>query len=191
MTKNNVDVEPVAIVLAAGAATRFGGGKQIAPVDGVPMLARVCTAVGAAWNGRRIAVLGDRADEVAEVVPLDWEVVRCAEWERGPGASLRAGLAAAPDAQAALVVLGDLPWLDPVAVERVAAAGRSGVAAARATDGGRPGHPVWIGSALIDAARAAPDEGLRSLLAAAPTEPVTCDGLGVCDDVDRTADLPH
>ncbi len=106
-------------------------------------------------------------------------------------ADVRAGLAAAPDAQAALVVLGDLPWLDPVAVERVAAAGRSGVAAARATDGGRPGHPVWIGSALIDAARAAPDEGLRSLLAAAPTEPVTCDGLGVCDDVDRTADLPH
>ena len=188
MTKDNSPVESLAIVLAAGAGSRFGGGKQLALIDGAPMLARVCAAVDSGWSGRRMVVLGDRAPELSRVVPPGWEVAVCPDWERGPGASLRAALAAAPSVRAALVVLGDLPWLAPEAVRRVVAAGVGGAPAARATDGGRPGHPVWIGEALIDEARAAPDDGLRSMLSRLVTEPVVCDGLGVCDDVDTRDD---
>jgi len=49
-------------------------------------------------------------------------VVRCPDWARGPGASLRCGLAAlGDDVEAALIVLADGPELDPRAVERVIA----------------------------------------------------------------------
>ena len=51
--------------------------------------------------------------------------VRCPDWERGPGASLRWGLEALPaDAEAAVVVLGDGPELDPAAIDRLIAAWR-------------------------------------------------------------------
>ena len=46
--------------------------------------------------------------------------VNCPDWKRGPGASLRCGLAALPaDAAAAVVVLGDGPELDPAAIDRL------------------------------------------------------------------------
>ena len=52
--------------------------------------------------------------------------VRCPDWERGPGASLRCGLAALPpEAEAAVVVLADGPELDPAAIDRVIATWRA------------------------------------------------------------------
>lgn len=181
---------PIAtIVLAAGAGSRFGGGKQLAEIAGTPMLTRVLDTVAAVTRPPRVVVLGAAADVVAAAIPSGWTTVIAGDWDRGPGASLRAGLAAVPAAQAALIVLGDLPWLSGEAVRRVRAALAPDVVAARATDAGRPGHPVLIGPELIAAARQAPDAGLAGLLRSAATLAVPCDGLGVIDDVDDRAAL--
>ena len=101
-------------------------------------------------------------------------VVRCPDWERGPGASLRCGLAAlGPDVERALIVLADGPGLDPLAVERVLASGEPVVAASY--DGTRS-HPV----ALARSAWAAvPDEGGRGL------DPVLVD----CSDLRPPGDI--
>jgi CTP:molybdopterin cytidylyltransferase MocA len=163
-----------AIVLAAGAGTRFGGPKQRL------LLPRVLARV------RETSV--EDVVVVAGAYPLETEgaqVVVCAEWERGPGASLRCGLAAlAPETEAAVIVLADGPDLAPAAVERVLAAWRNGagelVAASYAGD---RGHPLVLGRALWDRI---PDWGLR----AAPALLVPCDDLGSPGDVDRTEDLP-
>jgi CTP:molybdopterin cytidylyltransferase MocA len=162
-----------AVVLAAGASTRFGSPKQRL------LLPLVLERVRAAPVEEVVVVLG------AHDVEADARTVRCPEWELGPGASLRCGLGAlGPDVEAAVVVLGDGPSLAPAAVERVAAAWRdSGAAVVAASYGGSRGHPVLL-------ARAAwadiPDEGLRRrdvLL-------VPCDDLGHPGDVDRPSDLP-
>lgn len=158
-----------AVVLAAGAATRFGAPKQRLLLPEV--LSRIRSV-----------------DEVV-VVSGAYELagaVACPEWERGPGASLRCGLATlGPEVEAAVVVLADGPDLAPEAVERVLAAWReSDAPLVAASYGGDRGHPLVVARSLWDGI---PDEGLRE------REPllVPCDDLGAPGDVDEPGDLPE
>jgi nicotine blue oxidoreductase len=179
------------VVLAAGAGRRFGGAKQLAPVEGRPMLARVLDALDGAGEPQ-VVVLGARAETVRKAVPDHWRIAVAADWEAGLGASLRAGLGAVPEMNSALIVLGDLPWLRRQAIRRVLEAA-SGVAVdadvVRAYDGITPGHPVLLRGPVLDRARLAPDAGLRQLLSEVPVAPVDCTGLGVARDVDAPLDL--
>jgi len=163
-----------AVVLAAGASSRFGSPKQRL------LLPAVVDRVRLGPVDDVVVVLG------AHDVETDARVVHCADWAVGPGASLRCGLAALPEeAEAAVVVLADGPDLAPAAIERVLAAWRLGGGDLyAATYGGERSHPVVIGRALWDAV---PDEGFRAL---AP-EPVPCDDLGAPGDVDGPDDLPE
>ena len=163
-----------AVVLAAGASTRFGSPKQRLLLD--PVLERV----RASGVDDVVVVLG--AHEVA----TDARTVRCEDWERGPGASLRCGLRAlSPGTAAAVVVLADGPGLDPRAIERVVAAWReTGADVVAAAYGGVRGHPVLLTAA---AWARVPDEGARALEAVL----VACDDLDAPGDVDFADDLPE
>lgn len=134
-------------------------------------------------------VRASMVDEVLVVtgafqVETQARTVKCLEWERGPGASLRCGLEELPeDVDAAVVVLADGPNIHPHAIDRVIEAWHEGAGpiVAAAYDGQRL-HPVLIErSAWGDV----PDEGLRSL----PAELVECGDLGAPGDVDTLADL--
>jgi nicotine blue oxidoreductase len=162
-----------AVVLAAGAASRFGSPKQALLL--APVLARV----------RRASVVEEIVVVVgAHDVETNARTVRCADWERGPGASLRCGLSALPaDAEAAVVVLADGPGLAPEAIDRVVATWREGAGdVVAASYGGNRGHPVVLGRAVWSSV---PDEGARAL------EPVLvpCDDLGAPGDVDVPGDI--
>ena len=162
-----------AVVLAAGASTRFGSPKQAVLLE--PVLERVRSS---AAIGDVVVVLG--AHDVGTTARL----VRCPDWQRGPGASLRCGLAAlGEEAEAAVVVLADGPTLDPRAIDRVVASWRdSDGERVAATYGGIRLHPVLLArSAWSDV----PDEGLRGLSA----ELVPCDDLDPPGDVDFADDL--
>ena len=103
-----------AVVLAAGAATRFGSPKQAVLLEPVLERVRASSSIDDV-----VVVLG------AHEVDTDATTVHCPDWERGPGASLRCGLAAlGDDVEAAVVVLGDGPDLDPRAIDRVVDAWR-------------------------------------------------------------------
>lgn len=112
--------------------------------------------------------------------------VHCPDWERGPGASLRCGLAALdPGVDAAVVVLADGPELAPAAIERVLAAWReSSAALVAASYGGVRGHPLVVARSGWEGI---PDEGLRALESLL----VPCDDLGAPGDVDVPDDLPE
>lgn len=162
-----------AVVLAAGAASRFGAPKQELLLPGV------LERVGASSVQRVVVVLGAHPVDVAGV-----EVVRCPDWELGPGASLRCGLAAlGPEVEAVAVCLADGPLLSPRAIDRVVDAWRGGAGELLAASyGGVRGHPVVIGrSAWADV----PDDGGRSLRPVL----VPCDDLGAPGDVDVPDDL--
>ena len=157
-----------AVVLAAGASTRFGSPKQAVLLE--PVLARVRASAEIA---EIVVVLG------AYEVESSARVVHCAEWERGPGASLKCGLAALGSGMdAAVVVLGDGPRLDPRAIDRVVAAWRASSAErVAATYGGVRLHPLLLARSAWDDV---PEAGLRAL----PAELVPCDDLDPPGDVD-------
>jgi CTP:molybdopterin cytidylyltransferase MocA len=169
-----------AVVLAAGESTRFGSPKQRLLLPAV--LARLQqTDVGE-------IVVAEGAHELelprdsSHGVPV--RIVPCSKWHRGPGASLRCGLAALDDRiKVAVVVLADGPKLAPAAVTRVLDVWRVEGGIVAASYEGARGHPLVIGRGLWDDI---PDEGL----ATRPVRLVPCDDLGPPGDVDTPADLP-
>jgi CTP:molybdopterin cytidylyltransferase MocA len=179
------------LVLAAGSGERFGGPKQLAPLDGRPLLEHVLAAMAAAPLDSVVCVLGARAAEVLDAVDLHGaEPVVCAGWEEGMAASLRAGVEALAEADAVVVALGDQPRLAAEAVARVVAARGGGALAVRAEYGGTPGHPVLLERPLFDRLRELRgDQGARALLGGVDVRDVPCDGLGRPDDVDTPAQL--
>jgi CTP:molybdopterin cytidylyltransferase MocA len=162
-----------AVVLAAGAGSRFGGPKQRL------LLPPVLNAVRSSLVDEVVVVAG------AYLIETDARVVDCGEWEQGPGASLRCGLQALPAAtEAAVVVLADGPELTPAHIDRVVEAWRAGAGSvvAASYEGDR-GHPIALGRAVWPLV---PDVGARAL------EPVLvpCDDLGPPGDVDFADEVP-
>jgi CTP:molybdopterin cytidylyltransferase MocA len=154
-----------AVVLAAGASTRYGRPKQWELLPAVLERLTLC-----------------RLDDVVVVEgahPLtetNVRIVRCADWERGPGASLRCGLAALGDEVThAVIVLADGPDLDPRAVARVVEHRNDAPIVAASYDGSR-NHPVVVARAVW---AAIPDEGARAL------EPLLVD----CSDLEPPGDV--
>ena len=157
-----------AVVLAAGAATRYGGPKQ------AEFLPAVLAALARAPLAEVVVVAGAHPLSVA---PTRARVVQCEHWAEGPGASLRCGLAVlGSEVEHALVVLADGPELDPRAIERLIDHRWDGPVVAAAYDGARS-HPVVLSRSVW---HDVPDEGGRAI----PALLVDCSDLEAPGDVD-------
>jgi CTP:molybdopterin cytidylyltransferase MocA/SAM-dependent methyltransferase len=184
-----------AVVLAAGAGSRFGGGKLLAPVEGRPILQHVLDRLAASDVDDVIVVLGDDALTIEDAI--DWRKerrVRNPDPSRGLSSSLQVGLGAvSDDVEAAMIVLGDQPLIPPRAVRALLDAelddARPVVVPVYGDDAGR--NPVLLGRGafrLVDDATG--DRGLGPLLAARPElvreVPIRVEGGN--PDVDTRAD---
>ena len=186
-----------AIVLAAGAGTRFGGGKLTAIWRDEPLIrASVATALGATVE-RVTVVTGADAEMISDALSALHDprlnIVQAEDWADGMSASLTAGVAALPDdARAVVVFLGDMPCIPPALADRLLDAVMTGApaAAVRSTHG--PAHPVAFGAAVFpDLLVLSGDRGARSLLEGLgdAVVKIDCDDPGVVFDVDRPQDL--
>lgn len=178
----------VGLVLAAGGGARFGGPKALARTSaGVPWLHRAVRVLEDAGCEAVLVVLGAEAEEAAALVPAGATTVVADRWRDGMGASLAAGIAALPEADAALVTLVDLPGLPAAVVQRVLAEGTGRDVLARAVHDGEPGHPVLLGrdhwAAFRDSLRG--DHGGRTYLDEHDVVRVECGDLFSGRDVDR------
>jgi CTP:molybdopterin cytidylyltransferase MocA/SAM-dependent methyltransferase len=162
-----------AVVLAAGAGSRFGGGKLLAPVEGRPILQHVLDRLAALDLDDVIVVLGEDAPTIEGAI--DWRNerrVRNPDPSRGLSSSLQVGLAAVrDDVDAAMIVLGDQPLVPPRAVRALLDAevddARPVVVPVYGDDAGR--NPVLLGRAGFSlAGEATGDRGLGPLLADHP-----------------------
>jgi CTP:molybdopterin cytidylyltransferase MocA len=182
------------LVLAAGAGRRIGGPKALLRLHGTPLAERAVRVARAGGCDPVVIVLGAAAERVrADADLAAATVVVNPAWESGLASSLRAGLAALAeiDAAAALVLLVDTPGIGAEAVRRVAARGDERVLAC-ATYGRRRGHPMLFGRAhwAEIAALAAGDVGARTYLRAAGSAvvEVPCDDIADPTDVDSADD---
>jgi CTP:molybdopterin cytidylyltransferase MocA len=196
----------VAILLAAGAGSRFTGSghKLEALIEGVPVVVHALEAARAAGIGPIVVVRGaerlpqiepgaERLPQIepgAERLPQVQHVVLVdnPDWEAGQITSLRAGLRAAEQlgADAAVVGLGDQPFIDPSAWQAVAA---STAPIAVATYDGERGHPVRLHRSVWHLLPHEGDQGARSVLAMHPelVEEIACQGAST--DIDTVEDL--
>jgi molybdenum cofactor cytidylyltransferase len=190
----------VGILLAAGRGSRFGGDKLIAPLRTAALGVPAGTPLGVAAARNLVAAL---PDSVAVVRPGDdalsrllaatgVRLVECASADDGMGTSLACGVAAAADADAWVVALADMPWIDPATIVKVADALRAGANITAPALRGRRGHPVGF-SRHHHAALAAltGDLGARGVVEAntANIVQIDSDDAGILADVDRPQDL--
>lgn len=185
-----------AIVLAAGAGRRFGGGKLLAGLEGRPVLQHVLDALAKAGLDDPVVVVGD--DAAAMDAAIHWRGarrIRNVDPERGLASSLQLGWTAAmasePRPPAAVIVLGDQPRLDPNVIRTLLsqpADPSRPVIVARHADGAR--NPVRLepeAAALVNGATG--DRGLGPLLDARPELVRTVDVGGTNPDIDTRSDL--
>lgn len=191
-----------AIVLAAGAGRRFGGGKLLAAWRGRPLIEGALDAALASTSDPIVVVTGADAGAVAEAV-RDWgqdrqagarlRIVHAKDHAEGMGASLRTGTSALPSGlKGVFVFLGDMPGIPHDVFAGLVGAVAAGAPAAAPEHQGQRGHPVLFSATLIpELAQASGDAGAREALSILgdrlvriPTE-----STGVLFDVDRPGDL--
>lgn len=138
----------VAIVLAAGAGTRFGGGKLTAPFRGEPLLFHAIRAARAAPVARVLVVCAPGLDigEWPGEPPVNPVPVSSPALSR----SLATGIDAAHGAAGAFIFLGDMPLVPHRLAARLAPllAQRFAVQPVHA---GHPGHPVLLSASAFPA----------------------------------------
>jgi len=182
------------VVLAAGESVRYGdGNKLLAPVSGTPMLARVVDVASESTLDDIVVVLGHEADAVAET--LDGvATVYNGDYAAGQSTSVRRGIAFGREAgwDAAVVLLGDMPFVDPETVDRLREAHRTGagdIVAPRYD--GRRGNPVLFARSQFEAlVGVSGDRGGRELVRRHPeTVRLDTDDPGVVRDIDTVGGL--
>jgi molybdenum cofactor cytidylyltransferase len=182
-----------AIVLAAGASTRFGSAKQLVRIAGRPLLhTAVARAVDVAGSAVTV-VLGARAAELAPLLTHSpASVVINREWREGMASSIRAGLARLPPScTAVLLMLADQAAVSAEDLRRLAGAWRRQpeyIAAARyAVATGVPA--IFPRSMFLELNSLRGDVGARLLLQRNPDRVVRVPMASAAIDIDTPEDL--
>ncbi len=176
----------VALLLAAGAGSRFGGTghKLDATIDGRSVALRALTAAVDAGIGPVLVVTG--AHRIA--LPAGATEVHNPDWADGQITSVRRGIAAARELGATAVVVGlaDQPFVTADAWRAVAA---STSPIAVATYDGQRGNPVRLDETVWQLLPESGDEGARTLIRIRPdlVEQIPCAGSPA--DIDTEEDL--
>jgi molybdenum cofactor cytidylyltransferase len=186
-----------AIVLAAGQSRRMGGpNKLLAELDGKKMVRRSVESVLASGAAPVIVVLGHQKEAVAAALEgLDVVLVENPDFATGLSTSLKRGLAEVPaSADAALVCLGDMPFVTPAELGRLAAAFNptEGRAIIVPTRGGKRGNPVLFARRFFpEMKEVAGDSGAKHLIGAYPESvaEVEMGSDGVLTDIDTPESL--
>lgn len=186
-------IDVAGILLAAGAANRFGDSKLLHSLP----------------NGMQIGVAAAQA--IIQVVPNTVAVVRTGDHalieafsaiglmvvenplaDEGMGTSLAAGVNATSEAGGWVIALADMPWVRPETIGMLANQLRSGVSMIAPVYRGRRGHPVGFSARWGEKLKAlGGDEGARRLIAEFKNELVLqdTDDSGVLVDIDYPDDL--
>ncbi|MCB2065338.1 MAG: nucleotidyltransferase family protein [Erythrobacter sp.] len=137
---------PLVAVLAAGRARRFGGGKLDAPCAGKPLGQWALDAVSEAGLEPGMIVVGPQVPRFA-LEARGWHLLHNPDPAAGQGGSVAlAARHAAMQGRALLVLLADMPMVDPAHLRRLA--GCAVNAATRYPDG-RAGVPVCLRGAAL------------------------------------------
>ncbi len=181
-----IDPSVACILLAAGSAKRFGGGKLFAQLGGQPLWE---------WAAKRLEQAGFESrylvvDPGVEAQPTrsGWHRVENPLADEGIASSIRAGVQSASGRSRIVIALADMPFVDPSHLAALAFG--DGVIFTRFPDG-QPGCPAaFPAGAYLSLLELREDRGaaaLCSTLGGAIKAPPDCGPTTF--DVDRDTDL--
>ncbi|EMA49669.1 nucleotidyltransferase family protein [Halococcus thailandensis] len=184
----------VGVLLAAGGSSRFGErNKLLAEIDGEPLVRRAARTLLDSRVSRVVAVLGHQSSAVRDAL-ADFDVAFVANdaYKQGLSTSVERGARAAADsdADAAIFLPGDMPFVESATVNLLVDCFAGGVAdAVAAAYDGQRGNPVLFGADHFDALCAVDgDVGGRDILLDDGVLLET-DDVGVVTDIDTQDDL--
>jgi len=180
-----------AVVLAAGRSSRMGGpNKLMVLFDGQALVRRTAETACASRAGEVVVVTGHQEERVsAALSDLAVQREHNSDYASGLASSLKAGIRAlAPEADGALITLGDMPGVTAEDLDRLIAAfvKANGAAIVRATHGGKRGNPVILPRALFqNVMKLEGDTGARHIVESEGNPVVDVEiGAGASVDVD-------
>lgn len=192
--KKALEMRPVALVLAAGRARRFGHDKRQALVYQSETLLEASLRCYLEARLDVLVCLSSRPEDdnlVARLSPLPVRVLRCHRAGEGMGATLAEGILECRGYPGAFIALGDMPCIRPATLRQLEAASGREVAVVP-TFRGRRGHPVLFGDRWYRAlSRLGGDRGAAGLLAlrAAQCVDIEVDDPGIHLDADTQEEL--
>lgn len=161
-----------ALILAAGSSSRMGQPKQLLDWHGQPLVRVAAQNALASQADAVYAVIGAAGEQVAAALAgLPVTIVKNQAYASGQASSLRVGIAALPgDVSAALVLLGDQPFVSPEIIDTLVAAWRETRSAIVAPSyNGQRGNPVLFSRAVFpELLGVQGDQGARAILQADP-----------------------
>jgi molybdenum cofactor cytidylyltransferase len=179
------------LLLAAGAGRRFGGCKQLALINGKPLLRHSLETLASVFTENLYVVLGAHREVVRPVVRDLASVIDHENWRQGMGSSIARGIRvieARESYDGIVVALADQPQLTVDDFNRlVSLFDGNHIVAARYSD--QPGAPVIFPPALFgDLQQLVGDRGAKSMLLKMKQDIVTVDLPAAGIDIDTVAD---
>lgn len=182
-----------AIVLAAGASSRFGSPKQLVRVAGRPLLHTAVTRASEVTGNALIVVLGAGSAELAPLLKHSpGSVVVNQDWREGLGSSIRAGVARLPPTCAGvLLLLADQAAVSADDLKRLAGVWRKQPQyLVAALYGGTSGVPaIFPRSSFRELSELRGDTGARALLRRNSDRVVRVPMPSAAIDIDTPEDL--
>lgn len=184
----------VAILLAAGSATRFGSDKLLhcLPHE-VPIAIQAARHLRIVFEENVLAVVRPEATQLSDRLRKEGcQVVVCENAAEGMGASLACATRAAAEAGGFVVALADMPFIRSSTIAAVRDALVAGAPLVAPYFRARRGHPVGISAKFrseLEALRG--DEGAKKIVAANESSlvKIPVGDPGVLRDIDTPQDL--
>jgi len=184
----------VAILLAAGSATRFGSDKLLhcLPHE-VPIAIQAARHLRVVFEGNVLAVVRPDANALSDLLGKEGcKVLVCENAAEGMGASLACAVRAVRDAEGFVVALADMPFIRSSTIAAVRDALVAGAPMVAPYFRARRGHPVGIAAKFRQELEALKgDEGARKVVAANEKSllKIPVGDPGVLRDIDTPGDL--
>ena len=182
-----------AIVLAAGASTRFGSPKQLVRIGGRPLLHTVVTRAAEVTGNALIVVLGSGAAELAPLLKHSpGSVVVNRHWREGLASSIRTGVLRLPaTCSGVLLLLADQAAVTTDDLKRLAGTWRRRPQCiAAALYAGATGAPaIFPRSTFSELAALRGDMGARAILRRSADRVVRVPMPAAVLDLDTPEDL--
>lgn len=184
-----------AVILAAGASTRFGKPKQLAKFRGETLLAHAVSAATSAGCAPVVVVAGEHADDLKAALTSEaCEFVLNHEWREGIAASIRTGLqhlvTTDHDLEAILFLACDQPLVSAdnlrELIRRQETSGKSIVASAYAKTLGIP--TLFARVRFPELLTLNGDRGAKELIFAHRDDVAAFDLPAAATDIDTAAD---